>query len=321
MTGEQSMKTAVTSGILLKEYLDDADCAAIRALAEECVRREGVALKLELDYKLQAARNAADQTRVRAVNEFMYFSKAGLVGYAGICGFGGPEGALEITGMAHPDWRRRGVFSLLHGLVADECRRRRAPGALVLCDRDSASGQAFVRKIGAAYSHSEYEMRLNGKFPAIREERLYGVTLRRATNADAGEIARQNALYFGGEGQPDEAGAGENEPRGFVQLPEEEEKRGMTICLAERGGAVVGKVHVETSCAEAGGIYGLGVLPEHRGKGLGRAILLRAIEKLREAGVRDVLLQVESENANALGLYESCGFARTSTMDYFKMDF
>ena len=69
------------------------------------------------------------------------------------------------------------------------------------------------------------------------------------------------------------------------------------------------------------GSRGLGVLPEHRGKGLGRAILLRAIEKLREAGVRDVLLQVESENANALGLYESCGFARTSTMDYFKMDF
>ncbi len=59
-------------------------------------------------------------------------------------------------------------------------------------------------------------------------------------------------------------------------------------------------------------------MPEHRGKGFGRAVLLGAIEKLKEANVNAIMLQVAAENATALGLYKSCGFVETSTMDYFK---
>lgn len=305
-----------TPGILLKEYLDEGDCAAIRALADECVRRDALALKLELDYKMQVARSAQGRERIQSLNEFMCFSGAKLIGYIG-CGFGGMDSVLEITGMVHPDHRRQGVFSLLYGLIMDECRRRGAPEVLALCDRTSASGQGFLRKIGAEYSFSEYEMRLGGAFPEIGEERLNGVTLRKATNADAGEIARQNALSFDEDELSGEAGAGESGASDFALLPEEEEDRGMTIYLAECGEAIIGKVHVETNSDEAGGIYGLVVLPEHRGKGYGRAVLLAAIKKLHEAGTRDALLQVEAGNAKAMGLYQSCGFKKTSTMDYF----
>lgn len=310
------MSMTAMPGILLKEYLDEGDCAAIRALADECVRRDALALKLELDYKMQVAHSAAGAQRIQSLNEFMCFSGAKLIGYIG-CGFGGMDSALEITGMVHPDHRRQDVFSLLYGLIMDECRRRGAHEVLALCDRTSASGQGFLRKIGAEYSFSEYEMRLGGAFPEIREERLNGVTLRRATNADAGEIARQNALSYDEAEPSGESGAGEGGAGDFALLPEDEEARGMTIYLAEFGETIIGKVHVETNSDEAGGIYGLVVLPEHRGKGFGRALLLAAIQKLRQAGTRDALLQVEAGNAKALGLYQSCGFQITSTMDYF----
>jgi ribosomal protein S18 acetylase RimI-like enzyme len=94
----------------------------------------------------------------------------------------------------------------------------------------------------------------------------------------------------------------------------------MVIYLAEKDRQVVGKVHLQISAAVSG-IYGLGVLPEYRGKGLGRAILLRAIEKLKEAESNAIMLQVAAENATALSLYKSCGFQETSVMDYFGSNF
>ncbi|MFC4304303.1 GNAT family N-acetyltransferase [Cohnella boryungensis] len=60
-------------------------------------------------------------------------------------------------------------------------------------------------------------------------------------------------------------------------------------------------------------------MPEYRGKGYGRATLLKAIDKLKEANAGDIMLQVAVENANALRLYQSCGFVETSTMDYYEL--
>ena len=68
-----------------------------------------------------------------------------------------------------------------------------------------------------------------------------------------------------------------------------------------------------------GGIYGLGVLPEFRGKGFGRAILTFGVEKLKDANATEVMLQVAAENGTALNLYKSCGFQETSVMDYFEL--
>ena len=61
------------------------------------------------------------------------------------------------------------------------------------------------------------------------------------------------------------------------------------------------------------------MLPEYRGKGYGRAILLKTIEKLEDAGAEEILLQVAVHNAAALRLYQSCGFQETSVMDYYHL--
>ena len=90
----------------------------------------------------------------------------------------------------------------------------------------------------------------------------------------------------------------------------------MTIYLAEKNHQLIGKVHLQLTNG-LGGIYGLGVLPEHRGKGLGRAILLEAIKTLKAASAVEIILQVATENATALSLYKSCGFREASVMDYF----
>jgi len=54
-------------------------------------------------------------------------------------------------------------------------------------------------------------------------------------------------------------------------------------------------------------IHTIGVDPSHQGKGIGRALLNRLLEIASGA---EVFLEVRTDNAAALGLYESAGFTR-----------
>lgn len=318
----KNMKTIAMPWIKLRENPDQNDYGLINGLQEKCIRQDSIVLKLELDYKLGAASQSAEKTGIQSVNEFMYFDGQELIGYIGICGFGGIGSLLEVTGMVHPEYRYLGVFTKLHELVQAECKRRNSGRILLLCDKKSDSGQKFLKKTGAVYQYSEYEMFLQPGYPKPIEEQLCGIVFRKATNADALEIARQNAIYFNDrapfEEPYSEQNDSDNAQRDELLLPEEEEKRGMLIWLAEKDGQVIGKAHLQVNSA-VGGIYGLGVLPEYRGKGLGRAVLKGAVQKLQEAGFNSIMLQVAAENAIALSLYKSCGFVENSTMDYFEL--
>lgn len=306
------MMTIRNPWLKLTEGVRQEDYDAINRLQELCTREDQTTLKLELDYKLGIT-SSTERSEINRINEFMYFDDQELIGYIGICHFGGEAMPLEVNGMVHPEYRRQGVFRTLYQQVTAEWRRRAPASMLLLSDRKSEAGQAFIRGTGASFHHSEHEMYLR----ADQTEVLSGfkdVTFRKATNADAREIRRQNAIYFGDMMEDDETnGSGE----GLI-LPEDEEKRGMTIYLAETEGRIVGKVHLQLSSG-TGSIYGLGVLPENRGQGYGRAILMQAVHQLKAMQARDIMLQVAVENANALRLYQSCGFEETSTMDYYEL--
>ena len=61
-------------------------------------------------------------------------------------------------------------------------------------------------------------------------------------------------------------------------------------------------------------VHDLGVLPEHRGQGIGRALLGQVETKARELGCCKVTLEVFEEN-RAKRLYESCGFVSQTNHD------
>ncbi|PLR94612.1 GNAT family N-acetyltransferase [Bacillus sp. T33-2] len=295
------MRKIVKPWIKLKGNIDSEDYELVHQLQERCVEHDQTALKLELDYKLGVT---GEKNGVQNINEFMYFDGERLIGYIGVCSFGGP---WEVNGMVDHEYRRQGVFTKLFELVLAEAKRRDSKGMLLLSDRQSDSGQKFITATGARYKHSEYEMYLKGQ-PAQQQSAL---SFRKATNADAMEIARQNAIYFNDEQEV------EVNPEDLI-MPEEEEKRGMTAYLAEMDGQIVGKVNLQLT-SKLGAIFGLGVLPEHRRKGFGREILLMGVGKLKEANAKEIMLQVAAENSNALNLYKSCGFVETSTMDYYDL--
>ncbi len=63
-----------------------------------------------------------------------------------------------------------------------------------------------------------------------------------------------------------------------------------------------------------GSIQNLGVLPGYRGKGLGGAILCRALQGFRQHGAANASLEVTSQNVGAIRLYERLGFRVASTV-------
>jgi len=69
--------------------------------------------------------------------------------------------------------------------------------------------------------------------------------------------------------------------------------------------------------AERGGvgmIQNVGVVPGHRGIGLGAALVLRALDGFRRHGLRAGTLEVTAENWRAVRLYQRLGFRRTKTV-------
>ena len=105
--------------------------------------------------------------------------------------------------------------------------------------------------------------------------------------------------------------------------------------LAERAGKIVGfhwtKIHGlnheaaardhEADGHETGGhpheaigeVYVVGVDPNERGTGLGRALTLVGLRYLRARGLFQVMLYVDADNTPAIRLYESLGFTHWDT--------
>jgi ribosomal protein S18 acetylase RimI-like enzyme len=85
-----------------------------------------------------------------------------------------------------------------------------------------------------------------------------------------------------------------------------------TRFVAESDGQAVGMASVgEAGPGSAGSVTSFWVHPRARGKGVGDALLLAAIESARAAGYDELFLWVVEANDHAQRLYERHGFQRT----------
>ncbi len=280
--------------IKLKENLDKNDYANINDLKNICTDYDNTFLKLEIDYKFSNSNSNSDN--LNHINEFMFYCGNNLIGYAGICDFGGE--ALEVNGMVHPGFRRKGIFTRLFSFVKDEFNKRKLTDMLLLSDNNSMAGIEFIKKVGCIYDHSEYDMNLDMD---VTHELNSDLIFRKAISNDINKMANGNFEFLF-----------EDE----IKTISDSASHGTYVI--EKDGDIIGKVRLEITDS-IGGIYGLEVIPEYRGKGHGRELLLLSIKKLKEITVNEITLQVETKNKNALNLYKSCGFKENYTMDYYRL--
>lgn len=76
----------------------------------------------------------------------------------------------------------------------------------------------------------------------------------------------------------------------------------------------VGTIQGLRSNATHGAIQNIGVIPNFRGRGVGRELIRRALHGFQSQGCRYVTLEVTVHNLGAIKLYESIGFQKSEVV-------
>jgi ribosomal protein S18 acetylase RimI-like enzyme len=326
------MMTESRQGLYRQQGLSQTELEEIQQLAQICNTED----KLDLRLNWEALRRRSKSE----TNDFLYYEQNTLIGFLGLYIFNSRE--AEVSGMVHPAYRRRGIFTQLLNAAQDEVRHRNIPTLLLIVEHSSTSGQALVRQIGTTYDHSEYKMILERfQQPANFDERLQ---FREARIDDLPAFKQITAEAFGmSDDEVDwyPAHVLENPARRYylatltnviiLQYPESGSKAQddqstsysslkAVYTDAPNGSkeVVIGKLDVSLE-GQTAFIYGFAVLPEYRRLGYGRQILARTLQELLASGHERITLEVATENRNALSLYQSCGFRETSSYDYYAL--
>ena len=88
---------------------------------------------------------------------------------------------------------------------------------------------------------------------------------------------------------------------------------GVVLVAVDAAGEVVGWCDLQRRALEGFrhvGRLGIGMLPEVRGRGLGRRLMQAALTAARERGMERIELEVFASNTRAIALYERLGFVR-----------
>jgi ribosomal protein S18 acetylase RimI-like enzyme len=277
--------------LIFRARLSPDERAAVEALKAVCDAHDGVDQPLHIEDALCPA--------------LLDYSDGVLTGVATLQ-IGASLGPVEVCGLVDPRWRRRGIGRRLLAAVRDECRRR-GQGLLLTLHHGSASGRGFALAVGARYSSSEYRLELL-ELPAEREWPVR-LEIRPAGRADAATFAR---VLAAADREGEDSGR-----RAWVE--QGMRRRRHRYYLGELAGDAVATIRVSS---DPGPVYitSFAVLPELQGRGYGRQVLTRVVRQLAAEGRRPILIEVATDNPNALGLYRSCGFRERSAYDYFQVE-
>lgn len=283
-------------GLIAKQTLTPGEVAEISRLIDICNEHDGLRMRIGLEMLRE---RRGDET-----NDFLYYAGGQLVGYLEADSYGRKE--KELTGMVHPDFRRQGIFTTLFTAAKEELQQRGVQKLIFVCEHKSESGRAFLATTGAELAYAEHEMWL-GTFHE-RGRRTEGLSMRRAYAGDIDNIVSFLATDSGNvEGVKEWVTELMGKPESFW------------FFLATLHGQPLGTVRLDFM-EDVTGIYAFEVRLGYRGLGYGREMLEQLIHIARAASTKPIMLDVETDNTNAVGLYLSCGFEIKTTYDYYELN-
>lgn len=233
---------------------------------------------------------------------FVVIMADSLIGYMDML----PElgiGRVILDCWLHPEHRRRGLATKL---LDDARHRAREIGAKVIqvnVMEENIAAQTVLSKLG---------------FKCVRRFLEFKLDMAKLGGQEANQAAQEcSRLRYGEEEKLTQlqnhcfAGTWGYHPNTVAEItyrtnlshfsPED-------VILTCEGDELVGYCWTEITREREGRIYMLGVVPDYRGKGIGRRLLLAGLAHLRSKGIGVAVLTVDSENKAARSLYQSVGF-------------
>ena len=282
------------NNIVLAHGLTPENLIEIKTLEDICNSLEPLNMKLNWE-SLEA--RPKDQ-----INDLLIYDDSLLVGFMGLYSFGNNSKEVEITGMVHPSYRRKGIFQSLFDLTIKEHLPEQTENILLITERSSEAGISFAKKQNANYSFSEYKMKYDVNYSVNLTNS--NVTLRKAEEKDFNNVLFVNAQNIGVE----------------VEYFDSSYLRKIydQTFVIEINKKCIGKICIFQNESE-GFFFGFNILEEYRGNGYGKETLNLAITMLLEKNITDIQLEVETKNMNALTIYKDCGFVDTTIYDYYEI--
>ena len=290
------MQEARPQHVIKKQTWTEDELAQVSELLDICNAYEDLSTKLSLVMLRMRSGNES--------NDFLYYADDKLVGLLSLANYGTID--REVTGMVHPAYRRHGIFTALLAVAKIEARVRGISRFVLVCERFSRSGQAFIESIDAEYDFSEYRMVLDslGEKGPCRQQ----LHVRKAGAGDVDAIALITALCFG----QSEQGARKNTLESMCNPYSQ-------YYVGVLGNEVIGCLDLFDHGNEFA-IYAFGIHPQYRRRGFGRQMLEQLICSIRRESQKPIALEVEINNVPAIHLYRSCGFTQTTIYGYYNLD-
>jgi len=212
----------------------------------------------------------------------------------------------EITAYTLPKYRKKGYFKSLLEKAVEELRVFFIPDLLFVCENTSIPGKRVINALKANYDHTEYFMRFDrASYSCITTYRL------KLLKTERKELEKAIAAYMKVFGDSHE------ETKSQIKNCYELDTREQYLAVLED--EIIGVVSVNLE-AEDVSIFGFGIVPEYRSKGYGKELLHLIVESFLKRGRSDIIIDVNSENADALELYRKTGFHIEVAYEYYRME-
>ncbi|MFD4643158.1 mycothiol synthase [Lentzea sp. NPDC058436] len=221
-----------------------------------------------------------------------------LAGYAHVDLIGDSGGNKVAEFAVHPKYRHQGVGEALAKALPQDSLRVWAHGG-------HPDAERLADKLGFRKVRELLRMKLRVENDLPEPKLPEGVTIRPfVPGKDEAAVVYVNHRAF--DWHP-EQGAMSIED---VRAKEEEDwfdAEGFLLAF-DADDRLAGFHWTKVHTPELGEVYVVGVDPDRQGGGLGRALTLAGLRHLREQGVKEVMLYVESDNTAAVSVYTKLGF-------------
>lgn len=275
--------------------LTDQQIRDIRQLTAACEIHDGISGQVFLDNSMNFSRNIK--------SNFLLYEQDRLVSFLNL--FMPTMDDAEVTAFTQPEERGKGHFKRLLVAAIEEIRSYDIPDIIFVCDNRSQIGKAVVENYGATYEMTEYFMRYDRSKSESFSDVERPLDLVKASIDDLTLLTDLNHLTF-------------EEDYDNARLMTENilKAENKTYYLAKLQDQTIGMAAVSFENQMAT-LFGVGIKPEFKGKGYGKALVVQVLETLMAKGISDITIEVDSDNKVAYNLYKKVGFKIDVAYSYY----
>jgi ribosomal protein S18 acetylase RimI-like enzyme len=210
----------------------------------------------------------------------------------------------EITALTLPSHRGKGYFKELLFKAVEELINYEIPEVLFVLESQSITGKHVITHFAAQYDFTEYSMRLDDrKYVPLASNRLKYLN---PSEEDLKRLIDTSMRIF--EDSYEDA-------QGMIVNSFQSVTRDQYLGILND--EIIGMGSSSFDGDEVS-IFGFGITPEFRSKGYGFDLLHLIVEHLRQSGIREIVIEVDSNNTRAFNLYQKFGFQIETAFDYYR---